>query len=146
MRDWLLILHILGAAAWLGGGLHSWYAYNQLVRKPEISEGSLTTLSKSADRFFGPAAVLTLLTGVILVLTQDPWGWSDGFVIVGLGVFLFSAISQPLAAAKVEERLLAAAAGEGDMRSALGRFNRTALVDVGVVVVALWAMVVKFGA
>lgn len=146
MRDWLLIFHILGAAAWIGGGLHSWFSYTQLARAAETSGSSLVTLSKSADRYFGPVAVLTLLTGVVLVLTEDAWGWGDTFVIIGLGVFLFSAVWQPLVSSKVEKRLLDASEGRGSLGAAMGAFHRTAMVDVAVLLVALWAMVVKLGA
>jgi hypothetical protein len=102
-------------------------------------------LARTADRYFGPAAGLTLLTGILLVLAVDPWGWTDAFVLVGLGVFLFSAIWQPLVANKVQARLLGALAGESDTGEALGAFHRSAAVDVAILVVAVWAMVSKLG-
>ena len=146
MRDGLLFLHIIGAAGWIGGGLHGWYSYIRLARTPETSGKALENLTNTADRYFGPVALLTLLTGIGLVWTQDPWTWNDTFVLVGIGVFVFSAAYQPLVTAKTEKRLLAAVeTGEG-VDGAIQASHRTFAIDTAVVLVALWAMVVKLGA
>lgn len=146
MRNGLLVLHIIGAAGWIGGGLHGWFSYIQLARASETSGKALETLAKTADRYFGPIAVLTLLTGIGLVWTQDAWSWNDTFVLVGIGVFVFSAAYQPLVGVKTEKRLLAAVeSGEG-VEGAIRASHGTFAVDVAVVLVALWAMVVKLGA
>ncbi len=144
MRNVLLILHILGAAAWIGGGLYGWFSYSRLAKAGAGS--GLRAVAGAADRYFGPAAVLTLLSGIALVWTQDAWGWSDTFVLVGIGVFVFSAAWQPLVASKVEERFLDAVDGQGDLVSASRSVNLTMAVDLAVLLVALWAMVVKLGA
>ena len=138
MRDWLLILHILGAAAWIGGGLYAWFAYTQIAKDWTRSGGALQTLAKGADRYFGPTAVLTLLTGIALVWTQDPWTWNDTFVLVGIGVFIFSAVWQPLVASKTETRLLEAVETGADVPAAMRVASRSMAVDVAVVLVALW--------
>ena len=141
-----MILHILGAAGWIGGGLYSWFASNQLARNSGPNGNAARLIAGSADRYFGPVAVVTLLTGIALVWTQEAWGWSDAFVLIGIGVFVFSAAWQPLVASKAQERLLAAIDSGDGAGPALGAANRVALVDVGVLLVALWAMVVKLGA
>lgn len=146
MRNWLLILHILAAAAWIGGGLFSWYAFTQLTSAGSSSGSSVQILADKADRYFGPSAGLTLLTGLALVLFTEPWGWSDAFVLVGIAVFVFSAVWQPLVSSKVQSRLLAAIDDGGDVRPAMGAFHRVTVVDMGVLLVALWAMVIKLGA
>lgn len=146
MRDWLLFFHILGAAGWIGGGLYGWFAYTQIAKNASTSGKALTTLAGAADRYFGPVAVLTLLTGIALVWTQDPWVWNDTFVLVGIGVFVFSAAFQPLVSSKSEKRLLDAVESGGDTSEALRSSHRTFAIDVAVVLVALWAMVVKLGA
>lgn len=145
MRTWLLIGHILSAAAWIGGGLFSWFATIQLTRAGGEAGHAVRRISEKADRYFGAAAGLTLLTGLSLVLFTDPWGWTDAFVLVGIGVFLFSAAWQPLVASKVDERLLTAIDEGGDTSAALSAFNRVAVVDIGILLIALWAMVVKLG-
>lgn len=145
MRDGLLILHILAAAAWIGGGLYSWYSFTQLARAGADSGDSVPRLAKTAGRYFGPAAGLTLLSGIALVALVDPWNWTDTFVLVGLGVFVFSAIWQPLVGNKVQERLLGSIGGEGDTSAALSGFHRSSAVDIAVLIVTVWAMVTKLG-
>lgn len=146
MRDWLLIFHILGAAGWIGGGLYTWYASNQLARNSDTAGNAARILAGGADRYFAPVAVVTLLTGLALVWTQEAWGWTDTFVLIGIGVFVVSGVWQPLVASKAEERyLVAMESGEG-ISEATGALNRAALVDLGILLVALWAMVVKLGA
>lgn len=140
-----MFFHILGAAGWIGGGLHTWFSYTGLARDPAGSGQALANLTKTADRYFGPVALLTLLTGIALVWSQDPWAWNDTFVLIGIGVFVFSAVWQPLVSSKVEARLLAKTVEGADASAEIKGFHRSTAVDVLVVLVALWAMVTKFG-
>jgi hypothetical protein len=93
MRDGLLFLHIVGVAGWLGGAAYAFYTYSALApMEPAAAGPALQRLKKVEDRFFGPARGLVLLSGVGLVLTSEAFGWSDAFVLIGLGAFLISAI------------------------------------------------------
>lgn len=67
MRSWPSIRHILGAAGWIGGGLSSWYTSNQLARNASSTGKAARLIPDGADRYFGPVAVVTLLTGIALV-------------------------------------------------------------------------------
>lgn len=146
MREGLVFLHILGAAGWIGGGLYAWHTYTQLARNTETSGRALETLSKRADRYFGPVAGLTLITGIALVWTEDAWTWTDTFVLIGIGVFVFSAVFQPLVSSKTEQRLLASVESGSGVDDALRGAQRVFAIDTAVVLVALWAMVAKLGA
>lgn len=146
MREFLLVLHILGAAGWIGGGLFGWFAYTQLATNASTTGNALQTLAGKADRYFGPVAVTTLVTGIALVWTQDAWGWTDTFVLIGIGVFLFSAVFNPLVASKNEKRLLAAVDEGGDVGPALRASHRGFAIEMAVLVVAVWAMVSRLGA
>ena len=146
MREGLLFLHIFGAAGWIGGGLYAWHAYTQLARSTETSGRALETLSKRADRYFGPVAGLTLITGIALVWTEDAWTWTDTFVLIGIGVFVFSAAFQPLVSSKTEQRLLTSVESGSGVDDALRGAQRVFAIDTAVVLVALWAMVAKLGA
>jgi hypothetical protein len=106
----------------------------------------LQTLSKRADRYFGPVAGLTLITGIALVWTQDAWTWTDTFVLIGIGVFVFSAAFQPLVSSKTEQRLLASVESGSGVDGALRGAQRVFAIDTAVVLVALWAMIAKLGA
>ena len=145
MRDVLVFFHILGAAAWIGGGLFAGIGYNRVLRSAGAS-ASIPALDRASQRYFGPAAGLTLLSGVLLVFTEEEWTWGDGFVLIGLGVFAFSAIWQGLMGNRVDRRVAAAAEGGEDLDGAIAAFNRNLLINLGVLVFAVWAMVSKLGA
>lgn len=82
----MLLFHVLGAAAWIGGGLFAMFAFTRLVNSGDEGAGSaLERIAAGADRYFGPAAVVTLLTGIGLVLVSDAFGWGDAFVLIGIG-------------------------------------------------------------
>lgn len=141
-----MILHIVAAAGWIGGGLFSWYVVNQLARNASSTGSAARLIAGGAGRYFGTVAGITLLTGIALVWTQDAWGWTDAFVLIGAGAFVLSGVWQPLVASKAEERLLIAMESGDGVGSATGAFNWVTSVDVGILLVALWAMVVKLGA
>lgn len=147
MRNGLLFLHVLSAAAWIGGGLFAVWIYPRIAKSGVSGAGTaLKAVAEKAGSFFGPAAGLTLLTGIILVLTRDEWGWGDTFVIVGLAVWVFSALFQALVSGKIEERMLDAAAAEsGEMATALRGFYSSAAVEITALVVALYVMIAKVG-
>lgn len=146
MHDTLLLLHILGAAGWIGGGMYLYFIIPRLAKRRTEGASALNEISESADKFFGLVAGLVLLTGIGLVLNSDAYGWSDAFVWVGIGVFLASGAWQPLVGAKTEERLLAAVSGDaGDLEGAIASWRRAGVFDLAIVLVALWAMVTKVG-
>lgn len=147
MRDLLLFLHILGAAGWIGGGLYSFFIIPRLAKQGSESSGTLQAVLGSADKYFGPVAGLVLLSGIGLVLESDAYGWSEPFIWVGIGVFVLSAIWQPLVASKVEDRLLGSvSSAAGNVSGPVAAWQRAGLFDIAIVLVALWAMVVRLGA
>jgi len=148
MRDFLLYLHIIGAAGWIGGGLFGFYTATRLARSRIPGAGeSMAAIFKKAGWFFGPVAVLLLLSGIGLVLTSDAYGWTDTFVLIGIGAFVLSGIWQGLVAGNAEERLMdSVTSGGTDTVGALRSWQQASAVDMGFILVALWAMVVKLGA
>lgn len=89
MNEALLAVHILSAAAWIGTAVFFGYAGPRFrdIGGPAVA-GWIRVAIGSIPRFVTPVALLTVLTGVTLVLVEDEWGWGDAFVWVGLGVFV----------------------------------------------------------
>lgn len=146
MRNWLLFFHVLGAAVWIGGGVYGWVSTSQLARNPGRVGKSLEIISSAGGRFFGPFVGLTVLTGIALVWTQEAWGWSDAFVLIGLGAVVFSGAWQPLVAQKADTALIEKVSAGGDATTELGAFNRSAMIELAVLLFVLWSMVFKLGA
>jgi uncharacterized membrane protein len=85
VRDTLLIIHILSAAAWIGGSFMLAFAGPRMAKAGGPASGAwVGVVLEAVTRFFTPAAVLTLLSGIGLVLAVEPWGWSDAFVGIGI--------------------------------------------------------------
>ena len=149
MTETLLILHILSAATWIGAGF-----YNAFLGPRFAAEGGpaavawIKAVGDASLKFFMPAAIFTLLTGIGLVLSDDAFGWSDLFVNIGLAVVIVGALIASLALAPATKQALAAvesgdfpAAGAAGKRAAVwGRV--ISILLVGAVIV----MVLKTGA
>src|SRR5512145_1478565 len=104
MRDFLLFLHIVGAAGWIGGGLFAMFAYPAVARSgPPAAASILKGFEKRSGAFFGITSGLVLLSGIALVLTSDAFGWGDAFVLIGLGAFLISGLVESTMGRRVNE-------------------------------------------
>lgn len=89
MDETVLTIHILSAAAWIGTSMFFAFAGPRFAKvggPPAITW--IGIVIEAIRKFLVPAALLTAISGVLLVTTQDEWEWSDGFVSIGLAVFL----------------------------------------------------------
>ena len=147
MRNFLLFLHILGAAGWLGGGLYGFQTFTQVARiGPPAGGDSLKELEKRGRVYFGVTSGLVFLSGVALVLTSDAFGWTDGFVLIGLGAFILSGVVQSLVGKKANERLTEAATTGSGIEPAVRSWQFASAWDLAILFVVVWAMVTKIGA
>ncbi len=146
MRDGLLFLHILGATAWIGGGLYGMYVYSSVAGLgPPAAGPVLAAFEKRGSAYFGLSSGLVLLSGIGLILTSDAYGWGDTFVLIGLGAFLLSAIVQSTIGKRANERMLEAGSTGTDLPSALRSWQRVTIWDLLVLFVVVWAMITKLG-
>jgi Predicted integral membrane protein (DUF2269) len=147
MRNALLFIHIVGVAAWLGGGAFSLISDSTAARlQPPAAAEALKTLEKRAGVYFGVAAGLVILSGIGLVLTSEAYGWSSTFVLIGLGAFVVSGIIQSTVGKKNNSRLIEAATSGVDVEPAVKAWQRGSLWDFAILFVAIWAMITKIGA
>jgi hypothetical protein len=148
MSDFLLILHILSAAAWIGGGLLSGFVSPRLARiGGEASLSWARVTAEAGAKYFNPAGILTVLTGIGLVLVSDLYDWSDAFVSIGLGVAIAAALIGGLAHRPGSVRIIAALES-GDYAAAAGEGKGAAIwgtVTSGLLIVAVIVMVLKTG-
>ncbi len=146
-RDALLVIHIVGVTAWLGANctqlfLAPWFAKRSSTDHLAWIEASEVL----GRRYYNVAGMIIGVTGVLLVL-ETGYGWSAGFVPVGisvlfvgamLGIFVFTKLAQQQA-----EMVRAANPGAAAIGSKLMAF---AVLDSLLVVAAIVAMVTKWGA
>jgi uncharacterized membrane protein len=146
----LLFLHVLGAALWAGGAV----IYYVLVERMNVASdrqalsGLLSHSEKVGQFYFMPAALVTLIAGIFLVLRGD-WRWSEPFVIVGLvGVAITVVVGAILSTPRekaLEEALSSPNSSYDDVRRAFGPVRAIARLDVLLLVVIIFFMTVKPG-
>lgn len=87
MSETLLIVHILSAAAWLGGSFLLGFAGPRMGRAGGPAAGAwVGVVLEAIPKFFLPAALLTLASGITIVATEEQWNWADPFVGIGITV------------------------------------------------------------
>ena len=96
--------------------------------------------------YFPPAAIVILVTGILLVLETD-WAFEDSFVVIGIaaviaGALLGAKVFDPIAKAAVAAHT---EADKAAVRKAYHRFSRFGLLDIAILVFAIVAMVTKLG-
>jgi uncharacterized membrane protein len=145
-RNILLVLHIGGAGTWLGANVV------QAVVPPAAARLGKETLagwyrlsSLLARRLYIPAAILILITGVLLVVENEAYGFGTTFVTIGMVMIVVGAVlgltvlgpGGDAAAAAVESE------DESMIRSAVARLTRWGLVDTLLLLFTITAMVLR---
>ncbi|MEX0863885.1 MAG: hypothetical protein WD269_03320 [Acidimicrobiia bacterium] len=149
MLETLLIIHILAAAAWIGGGLLNLFIGPKMAQSGgETALIWLGAVLEAVSKYFIPAGTLTLLSGIALVLVDDAYDWSAPFVWIGIVVVVLALGLVSTVMAPAAKRALAAARA-GDFPK-VGMNARTAAVTARVVVLLLIltevVMVLRLGA
>ena len=147
LRDILVFLHILGAAGWIGGGMFALYGFGRLAKVGDSGAGrAMEAILEKASIYFGVVFLLVVGAGVALVLTEEQWTWGDTFIWVGIGGIVISGIWQGVYQSKRDEAMVEAVKSDSPDRVAVVRsWRRTNWVDLAILLVVLWAMVVKLG-
>jgi len=147
-RDVLLILHIAGVGVWLGANVI------QAVVPPMAAKAGKETLawwyrvsSTLSARLYMPAAILILLTGILLVLQTEAYGFGSTFVTIGFAMIVVGAVLGIVVFGPGGESA-ADAAETGDepaLRRAAGRITRFGLLDTVLLLFTITAMVLRLG-
>jgi len=149
ITETLLVFHVLSAATWIGASF-----YNAFLGPRFAAAGGpaavawIKAVGEAALKFFMPAAVLTLLTGIGLVLSDDAFDWGDLFVSIGLAVVIVGALIASFALSPATRAALAAVES-GDFAAAGAAGRRAANWGRAIsllLVVAVVVMVLKTGA
>lgn len=147
-RTLLLALHITAVAAWLGAN------FVQLVLSPRYARSSNDEAAAwtrqtiwLGERYYPFVGAVVAISGVLLVLETD-WDWDAGFIWVGVAVVLIGAALGVAAFGPLAKRR-AEALERGDTTTATAAQARIipfALVDTGLILLAILAMVDKWQA
>jgi hypothetical protein len=145
-RHILLVLHIAGAGTWLGANLV------QAVVSPAAARlgtaavaGWYRLTSVLVRRLYIPAAILILVTGVLLVLENEAYEFGTTFVTIGMAMIVVGAVLGMVVFGPGGEAA-AVAVESGDVsriRSAVARIAGWGIVDTLLLLVTITVMVLR---
>lgn len=108
MQKVLLAVHVLAMALWLGGSIMNG-VINMNVMKQGSTEGSATLARAEAKlgmTFYMPMSILTLLSGIGLVVNGD-FDWGAPWISVGFLTVIVAAILGPVKFQPLTDRMIA---------------------------------------
>jgi uncharacterized membrane protein len=144
--SWLKVVHVLAAIVWVGGSVLALVLGRKAASGPVEERKVFAENSLLAGRLFSVAGLTVLAAGTWMVARSPLYDWdqawiSFGFSGVAVGVVLGIAFYGPQGRALVAE--LEAGDPAADARGT--RIGRAASFELLVLVVVVWAMVVKPG-
>jgi uncharacterized membrane protein len=90
MYEVLLIVHIVAAMIWVGGGIYSLLEDSRVRQGGERLEMVLEHSDWTGTRVFGPAAVVTVLAGIGMVVSNNAWAFSHTWIWLAIVLFAVS--------------------------------------------------------
>ena len=149
MTETLLVIHVLSAVAWLGGGFFNGFIGPRMAKAGgETALHWITNAIDAASRYFIPAGVLTWLSGIGLVLSDEAYDFSMAFVGIGIAMAVLALILAYSVLRPSAVRALAAMKA-GDFPTVGLNANRAALTGRLIVILLVLSeisMVLRLGA
>lgn len=148
MRDTLLIIHVLAAGTWIGGSATVLFLSRRMGSSgAETGRSFMAGFEKMGRMYFPPAAIVLLLTGILMVTDSNVFEFKHAFVIIGIAVVIIGAVLGARVFDPLAKRAQQAHADgdEGALASVYARFRAMGALDLLLLVIAVMAMVTKFG-
>lgn len=150
MRDVLLSIHIIAVALWLGGSVMNGVVNAKLAATGDIAANARLARVETnlGQQFYMPASILTLLSGIGLVLVSDgAYSFGDLWVSVGFLSIIVAAVLGPVKFLPLSREIADAyEAGEAERAGAASQqIAMWSTVNTVLIVVALVLMVYKPG-
>jgi uncharacterized membrane protein len=149
LHSWLLFGHILGAMAWLGGGL---VLALMGLRVRRSADGAsyrefAGTLGYVGPRVLMPGVVAVLVFGLWMVLESEAWDFSQTWIQIAIGLFAVAFVIGALYLSRVGIALgrAVASADVDAQRRLVDRWLTGYGVVLLILLVAVWDMVFKPG-
>lgn len=90
MYEFLVLIHIISAMVWVGGGfvLVAVERHDFRVGGPQGVARTIAENEWVDDWIFTPAPLLVIATGVTMVIMSDAWAFSQPWIYLALGLIL----------------------------------------------------------
>ncbi len=150
LREIMLVLHIAGVGAWLGGNVIQAMVPTMAAKQgEETAAGWYRIAGRLSTRLYMPAAILILVTGVILVLQSgEAYSFGSVFVTMGFVMIVIGALLGKFVFEPGSERAAVAieSGDQGAIKTAVSRLATFGTVDTLLLLFTITAMVVRLGA
>jgi uncharacterized membrane protein len=125
--EFLLFFHISMAVIWVGGGAMMQFFGLRAIRATDpmrlVDLGG--DIEWSAQRVLIPSSLLAVVSGVLLVIESDVWGFGDDWIVIGIVLFAITFLAGALFFGPESGRLGKLAEAEGPTSPAvLGKLQR----------------------
>jgi uncharacterized membrane protein len=145
--DIYLVIHLLAAVAWVGGGftlvlLGMWAL---AARDDSATQIVVAAAAKLGKRLFIPASLVVLAMGILMIV-DGPWSFSYLWLVLGLIGFLTTALTGATVLGPTSERIAAMIEADGftdRARTESERLLTLARLDYVVLFLVIFDMAVK---
>jgi hypothetical protein len=146
--DLLLLVHVLAAMTWVGGGVMLSLMASR-VRQSQTGSGEFARLLPFVGlRVLMPAVILVLATGIAMVLVDSAWSFRQPWVLAALGLFAAAFLVGAVYLSRIGVALGGASAPGGsatELRTLLDRWLAGYIAVLAVLLLAVAGMVFKPG-
>ena len=151
LYDLLKFFHVLFAAIWVGTAAQQQFAAVRARMRAATDPARMIEFADDAEyygkKLFAPASGLTALFGVLLVLNR--WEFNDLWIIIGIALFLASAVIGAAFLSPESGRLRDLMKEKGmndpDVQARVKRINMVVRIDFLILVLVVADMVIKPG-
>ncbi|HEY6629254.1 MAG TPA: DUF2269 family protein [Acidimicrobiia bacterium] len=146
LRDFLLVLHIAGAGTWLGANIVQAVVPPMAIKQGTgAASGWYRIAGRLSTVLYMPAAILILLTGILMVMQSDVYSFGSLFVTIGFITIVIGALFGKFVFDPVSKRAADAidAGDEPGVKSATGRLATFGVIDTLLVLVTIAVMVLR---
>lgn len=143
----LLWLHILGAATWLGAAASVLFGGGAFASEGAPQQAAwYRFVERKSKLLISPAAILLLVTGVLLVTGNEAYGFGSTFVSIGfLAIIVGSGLGMGFYGPKSREAAAALDNGDGPTAAPIiARIRNFGAAEMGLLIVTVAAMVWKW--
>ena len=151
MYELAVLLHVVAAVFWVGGGLYAQIVATRLANAGNDTATAAFTsqIEWSGLRLFMPSSLVVLAAGVYMVVDNDAWAFSQTWVWLSLGIYALSFIIGMAflgpTSGKLAQVLTESGASDPEYKAMLRRLMMVSRVDVLALFVVVALMVLKPG-
>jgi uncharacterized membrane protein len=147
LDQWLVFLHILGAATWLGAWAAICVFAADAVRRPSIDgfDRLFAVMRRLGPMVIGPSTLLVLVPGLVLVGRYGRLSFSARWIVAGLVLYAVTTLLGMIGLSRAG-KAATAAVSSGDLPAAVAATRRwltLAVTALGLLVLATADMVFR---